>query len=95
MKIIINEEEKIILNGEELKDNQVNSEFLEKVVECGLSNELEIEIKVDENLPVSKLFLDIKNMVNPDSEFRKKLEEIEEEKKKVSESKEPESEFDS
>ena len=95
MKIIINEEEKIILNGEELKDNQVNSEFLEKVVECGLSNELEIEIKVDENLPVSKLFLDIKNMVNPDSEFRKKLEEIEVEKKKVSESKEPESEFDS
>lgn len=95
MKIIINEEEKIILNGEELKDNQVNSEFLEKVVECGLSNELEIEIKVDKNLPVSKLFLDIKNMVNPDSEFRKKLEEIEEEKKKVSESKEPESEFDS
>ncbi len=95
MKIIINEEEKIILNGEELKDNQVNSEFLEKVVECGLSNELEIEIKGDENLPVSKLFLDIKNMVNPDSEFRKKLEEIEEEKKKVSESKEPESEFDS
>lgn len=95
MKIIINEEEKIILNGEELKDNQVNSEFLEKVVESGLSNELEIEIKVDENLPVSKLFLDIKNMVNPDSEFRKKLEEIEEEKKKVSESKEPESEFDS
>lgn len=94
MKIIINEEEKIILNGEELKDNQVNSEFLEKVVECGLLNELEIEIKVDENLPVSKLFLDIKNMVNPDSEFRKKLEEIEEEKKKVSESKEPESEFD-
>jgi len=95
MKIIINEDEKIILNGEELKDNQVNSEFLEKVVECGLSNELEIEIKGDENLPVSKLFLDIKNMVNPDSEFRKKLEEIEEEKKKVSESKEPESEFDS
>lgn len=78
-----------------MKDNQVNSEFLEKVVECGLSNELEIEIKGDENLPVSKLFLDIKNMVNPDSEFRKKLEEIEEEKKKVSESKEPESEFDS
>ena len=95
MKIIINEDEKIILNGEELKDNQVNSEFLEKVVECGLSNELEIEIKGDENSPVSKLFLDIKNMVNPDSEFRKKLEEIEEEKKKVSESKEPESEFDS
>lgn len=95
MKIIINEEEKIILNGEELKDNQVNSEFLEKVVECGLSNELEIEIKGDENLSVSKLFLDIKNMVNPDSEFRKKLKEIEEEKKKVSESKEPESEFDS
>lgn len=95
MKIIINEDEKIILNGEELKDNQVNSEFLEKVVECGLSNELEIEIKGDENLPVSKLFLDIKNMVNPDSEFRKKLEEIEQEKKKLSESKEPESEFDS
>ena len=95
MKIIINEDEKIILNGEELKDNQVNSEFLEKVVECGLANELEIEINGDETLPVSKLFLDIKNMVNPDSEFRKKLEEIEEEKKKVSESKEPESEFDS
>ena len=35
------------------------------------------EIKGDENLSVSKLFLDIKNMVNPDSEFRKKLKDIE------------------
>lgn len=48
MKIIISEDEKIILNGKEMKDNEVNSDFLEKVVESGLSNELELEIRCGE-----------------------------------------------
>lgn len=95
MKIIISEDEKIILNGKEMKDNEVNSDFLEKVFESGLSNELELEIRCDETLPISKLFLDIKNIGEPDSDFRRKLKEIEEEKIRFSESKEPEYEFDS
>ena len=94
MEIIINESEKIILNGKELKDNEVNSEFLEKVVEYGLKDNLEIVIQCEDSLPISKLFLDIKNMVQPNSDFREKLKEIEDERKKVSESKKPETEFD-
>ena len=46
MKIIISEDEKIILNGKEMKDNEVNSDFLEKVfrksLEKGFRKNLEM-----------------------------------------------------
>lgn len=85
MKVIIDENEKIIIDGKEMQENKINSDFLENVVKEGLANNLNIEVKCDESSPLAKLFLDIKNMVKDDSDFRKKLNEIEEEQKQLGE----------
>lgn len=85
MKVIIDENEKIIIDEKEMQENQINSDFFENIVKEGLADNLNIEIKCDESLPLAKLFLDIQNMVKDDSEFRKKLNEIEEEQKQLEE----------
>lgn len=85
MKVIIDENEKIIIDEKEMQENQINSDFFENIVKEGLADNLNIKIKCDESLPLAKLFLDIQNMVKDDSEFRKKLNEIEEEQKQLEE----------
>ena len=85
MKVIIDENEKIIIDGKEIQENQFNSDFFENVVKEGLANNLIIEVKCDESSPLAKLFLDIQNMVKDDSDFRKRLNEIEEEQKQLEE----------
>ena len=85
MKVIIDEKEKIIIDEKEVLENQINSDFFENIVKEGLSNNFDLEIKCDESLPLAKLFLDIQNMVKENSEFRKKLNEIEEEQKQLEE----------
>ncbi len=85
MKILINEKEKIIFNDEEITESMLNSEFLERIVQEGLNDTLDIEIECDETMPLAKLFLDIKSMVDKDSEFRKELKEIDAEQKKLEE----------
>ena len=85
MKVIIDENEKIIIDEKEMQENQINSDFFENIVKEGLSNNFDLEIKCDESLPLAKLFLDIQSMVKENSEFRKKLNEIEEEQKQLEE----------
>lgn len=83
MKIVIDENEKIINDGKEMVENQINSDFFENIVKEGLENKLDIEIKCDSSLPLAKLFLDIQDMIKDGSDFRKKLSEIEEEIKQI------------
>lgn len=76
MKIIIDENENVFLNGEKIENNKINSEFLESVVDFGLKSELQLELKGDVSLPMIKLFSDIQDMLKLDSDFRVQLEKI-------------------
>ena len=83
MKIIIDKNEKIMVDNSELLENKINSEFLENVVNEGLKNNLDLIIECDESMPLAKLFLDIKNMVAEGSEFRKELEKLDDSIKEI------------
>lgn len=75
---------KIIIDGKEIKTNEINSELLENIANSALKNELDLDIDSNmKDLPLGVLFSDIGKLSNPENDLRKKIREIEEQKEET------------
>ena len=77
MKIKIDEKGKLFVDDIEKKISEVNSDFLEMIVEKGLNEDVEYEFKQDESNPIVALFESLKKLTLPESDFKKELARIE------------------
>lgn len=78
MKIKVNEKGAVYLDDNELKTDEITAEFLEKIVNESLNNNVEYELDEDENIPMVKLFKELKELCEKDSEFRDIINQIDE-----------------
>lgn len=83
MKIKIDEKGILYVDGVKVEKDDINTELLEKITNLTLDRNVEYELAEDETIPMVKLFSDIKNMCNDDSDFYKKIIDIRNKKKEL------------
>lgn len=85
MKIKVDEKGILYVDGVKVEKDDINTELLEKITNLTLDKKVEYELDEDETIPMVKLFCDIKNMCNDDSDFYKKIFDIRNKKKDLEE----------
>ena len=81
MKVEVNEQNKLIIDVNEVEIDKLDSEMLEKMLDNGLADNVEFSLPEDTSHPVATLIKEMENLVKSDSDFRKNIEEIIKEQK--------------
>ena len=81
MKVEVNDQNKLIIDGMGTEIDKLDSATLEKMLENGLSDNIEFSLPEDTSHPVAALIKEIENLTKSDSDFRKNIEEILKEQK--------------
>lgn len=76
MKVKVDEQNKLYIDDNETGIDKLNSQMLEKILENGLSDNVEFSLPEDTSHPIVTLIKEIKDLTENGSEFRKKIEEI-------------------
>lgn len=76
MKIEVKKDGKILVDDAEYKIENITAEFLEKVVNESLVDNVNYILDSDETIPMVKLFKDLSSLCEKDSDFRKSIEQI-------------------
>ena len=76
MNIEINKTGKLLVDGVEKDISEIDSSFLENIVDLGLKKEVIYKFEKDDTNPLVALFKSIENLTKPDSEFVKELDKI-------------------
>ena len=76
MKIEVKKDGKVFVDDAEYKIDNITAEFLEKVVDESLTDNVNYILDPDETIPMVKLFKDLSSLCEKDSDFRKTVEQI-------------------
>ena len=76
MKVKVDEQNKLYIDDNETGIDKLNSQMLEKILENGLSDNVEFSLPEDTSHPIVTLIKEIKDLTENGSEFRKNIEEI-------------------
>lgn len=76
MKIEVKKDGKVLVDDAEYKIENITADFLEKVVNESLNDNVNYILDSDETIPMVKLFKDLSELCEKDSEFRKSIEQI-------------------
>lgn len=76
MKIEVKKDGKVLVDDAEYKIENITADFLESVVNESLNDNVNYILDSDETIPMVKLFKDLSELCEKDSEFRKSIEQI-------------------
>lgn len=76
MKIEVKKDGKVLVDDAEYKIENITADFLESVVNESLNDNVNYILDSDETIPMVKLFKDLSELCEKDSEFRKNIEQI-------------------
>lgn len=77
MIIKVKKDGKVFVDSKEIKNEEINSDFLEKIINESLNNNVTYDLDEDKTIPMVKLFSDFEQLCEEGSDFRKSIEEIE------------------
>ncbi len=77
MIIKVKKDGKVFVDSKEIKNEEINSDFLEKIINESLNNNVTYDLDEDKTIPMVKLFYDFEQLCEEGSDFRKSIEEIE------------------
>lgn len=76
MKIEVKKDGKVLVDDAEYKIENITADFLENIVNESLDDNVNYILDSDETIPMVKLFKDLSELCEKDSEFRKSIEQI-------------------
>lgn len=85
MKIKVDEKGILYVDDQIKEKDDINTELLETITNMTIDKNVVYELAEDETIPMIKLFTEIKNMCNDDSDFYKKIVEIRKKKNELEE----------